>query len=103
MLYTGTHDTDTLRGWWEGLGDLRRRAVERELRGAGVDEGEVWWSLVRLALGSRARLCMVQAQDVARAGLGGADERAGPHRAATGAGGWPRGSSERARPSGSGR
>jgi 4-alpha-glucanotransferase len=64
VLYTGTHDNDTLRGWWDDLEDARRHEVGRELRDAGIDEGEVWWSLVRLALGSRARLCMVQAQDV---------------------------------------
>jgi 4-alpha-glucanotransferase len=64
VLYTGTHDNDTLRGWWDGLPEESRAAVREDLREAGVDEPEIWWALTRLALGSRARLCMLQAQDV---------------------------------------
>jgi 4-alpha-glucanotransferase len=64
VVYTGTHDNDTLRGWWATLGDARRREVARELREAGIDEDEIWWSLNRLALQSRARLAMLQAQDL---------------------------------------
>jgi 4-alpha-glucanotransferase len=64
VLYTGTHDNDTLRGWWDVLPEESRAAVREDLREAGVDEPEIWWALTRLALGSRARLCMLQAQDV---------------------------------------
>jgi 4-alpha-glucanotransferase len=60
VLYTGTHDNDTLRGWLETL-EPRRLA---EVRAAGVGGREPWWDLVELALGSRAALCMVQVQDV---------------------------------------
>jgi len=64
VAYTGTHDSDTLRGWWESLPDARRAVVRRELERDGVDEPEIWWALVRVALGSRARLAIVQAQDL---------------------------------------
>jgi 4-alpha-glucanotransferase len=60
VLYTGTHDNDTLRGWLSGLERSRAAAV----RAAGVDGREPWWSLIALALESPARLCMLQAQDV---------------------------------------
>jgi 4-alpha-glucanotransferase len=60
VLYTGTHDNDTLRGWFESLGGAQLAAV-REL---GVGGREPWWSLIEVALSSPARLCMLQAQDV---------------------------------------
>ena len=60
VLYTGTHDNDTLRGWYEDLPE-KRLAV---LRAAGVRGRHPWWDLVALAQGSPARLCMLQVQDV---------------------------------------
>jgi 4-alpha-glucanotransferase len=60
VLYTGTHDNDTLRGWLDTL-EPRRAA---EVRAAGIDGAEPWWDLVGFALGSRAALCMLQVQDV---------------------------------------
>jgi 4-alpha-glucanotransferase len=60
VLYTGTHDNDTLRGWYESLAPESLALVHA----AGVTGREPWWSLIELALGSRARLCMLQAQDV---------------------------------------
>jgi 4-alpha-glucanotransferase len=60
VLYTGTHDNDTLRGWVEQLPPER---VE-ELRRAGVGEDEPWWDLIRIAMHSPARLAMLQVQDV---------------------------------------
>jgi 4-alpha-glucanotransferase len=60
VLYTGTHDNDTLRGWYEGLPE-KRLAV---LRAAGVRARQPWWDLIALAQSSVARLCMLQVQDV---------------------------------------
>jgi 4-alpha-glucanotransferase len=60
VLYTGTHDNDTLRGWYESLPPEREAAV----RAFGVGGREPWWDLIELALASPARLCMLQAQDV---------------------------------------
>ncbi len=64
VVYTGTHDTDTLRGWWEGLPDATRAAAATAIAAAGVDEPDPWWSIIRLAYSSPARLAMIQAQDV---------------------------------------
>ena len=62
--YTGTHDTNTLRGWWDGLPDATRAAAEAQIRERGFDEPEPWWSIIRLTYASPARLAMIQAQDV---------------------------------------
>ncbi|MGH2899776.1 MAG: 4-alpha-glucanotransferase [Solirubrobacteraceae bacterium] len=64
VVYSGTHDTDTLRGWWAALGDVRRAVVLDDVRAAGLVEPEPWWSVIRLTYSSPARLAMLQAQDV---------------------------------------
>jgi len=64
IVYTGTHDHDTARGWYESLGDATRTEVDRAAAERGVDDAEPWWRLVRLAFGSPARVAMIQAQDV---------------------------------------
>jgi 4-alpha-glucanotransferase len=65
VVYTGTHDHDTARGWYESLDPVARGAVDGELAAHGVRRGrEPWWALIRLAFSSPARVAMVQAQDV---------------------------------------
>ena len=62
VVYTGTHDHPTAREWFESLPPSRRRAT-------GLDLAEPHWSLIRLALSSRAALALIPLQDVL--GLGG--------------------------------
>jgi 4-alpha-glucanotransferase len=64
IAYTGTHDHDTVRGWYESLDARVRAMVDAAIDRAGVREPEPWWSLVRLAFASPAHVAMVQAQDV---------------------------------------
>jgi 4-alpha-glucanotransferase len=64
VLYTGTHDNDTLRGWWDSIPDARRAETDAAIDAAGVREDEPWWSLIALAQSSRASLCMMQVQDL---------------------------------------
>ena len=79
VVYTGTHDHDTLRGWYDGLPEAVRQVVQAELRGQGIRERQPWWGLVRLALSSPARLAFMQAQDVL--GLGSEARMNSPSRA----------------------
>jgi 4-alpha-glucanotransferase len=65
VIYTGTHDQDTLRGWWDSLDGERRSQVRAALDERAIALGrQPWWALIRLALASPARLAMMQAQDV---------------------------------------
>ena len=64
IVYTGTHDHDTARGWYSSLDAATRSRVDATLRNVGVAERQPWWGLIRLALASRSRVAMVQAQDV---------------------------------------
>ena len=61
IAYTGTHDNDTLRGWYESLPPRPPRAGRR---GPAARRRGVWWDLIALTFSSRARVAMVQAQDV---------------------------------------
>ena len=64
IAYTGTHDHDTVRGWYGSLDPATRTKVDDAIDAHGVREPEPHWSLIRLAFGSPARVAMVQAQDV---------------------------------------
>ncbi|MGI9154055.1 MAG: 4-alpha-glucanotransferase, partial [Rubrivivax sp.] len=61
VVYTGTHDNDTARGWWD-------RAPERERRYAGTylacGAHDVHWAMIRAALNSVANLAVFPLQDV---------------------------------------
>src|SRR5215216_2240739 len=60
IAYTGTHDNDTLRGWYESLPAERRALVDAA---RPRSQWDVWWDLIALTFSSRARVAMVQAQD----------------------------------------
>ena len=79
VVYTGTHDHDTARGWYASLGPGVRASVDAEFARRGVVDRDPWWSLIRLAMRSPARLAMVQAQDVL--GLGSEARMNDPARA----------------------
>jgi 4-alpha-glucanotransferase len=68
VAYTGTHDHDTLSGWWSGLDPASRSLAEGALRDRGFDGDDRVWGLIRLLLSSRARLAMVQLQDILELG-----------------------------------
>ncbi len=71
VAYTGTHDNDTIVGWWSaGVGDTTRSAAfveaERALcrRYLGTDGREIHWAMIRAALASVADTVVVPLQDV---------------------------------------
>jgi 4-alpha-glucanotransferase len=71
VAYTGTHDNDTVMGWWRGgAGDSVRSAddVEREKAFAreylGTDGREMSWVMIRALLASVAETAIVPLQDV---------------------------------------
>ncbi len=62
VIYTGTHDNDTVVGWWNsGANEHERRNAESYL---GRGEDGVHWSFVRAAHGSPASLSIIPLQDV---------------------------------------
>ena len=75
VVYTGTHDNDTVVGWWTaGVGDSTRTAAdvekehERALAYCGGDGSEIHWDFVRTLFVSVADTAIVPLQDVLGAG-----------------------------------
>ncbi len=71
VVYTGTHDNDTVVGWWtSGVGNSTRTRseVEKERRRAlayvGGDGSEIHWDFIRALFVSRADTVIVPLQDV---------------------------------------
>ena len=62
VVYTGTHDNDTVVGWWN------TSATEQEKMFAssylGIEEDGVHWAFIRAALTSVANLAIIPMQDV---------------------------------------
>jgi 4-alpha-glucanotransferase len=61
VAYTGTHDNDTARGWFESLEPKERARVLAEV---GGDERDISWGMIRCVMASPARLAIVPMQDV---------------------------------------
>jgi len=62
VVYTGTHDNDTLLGWWESGATEHER--QHALAYLGTAEDGMHWAMIRSAVGSVASLCVVPLQDV---------------------------------------
>jgi len=61
IVYTGTHDNDTTRGWYEKASEHERDFVRRYCQ---TDGHEIHWDLIRLALMSIADFALIPFQDV---------------------------------------
>jgi 4-alpha-glucanotransferase len=61
VVYTGTHDNDTTRGWWQSLPEAQRDYPRRYL---DVDGASIHWDLIRAASASVAALSIIPMQDV---------------------------------------
>lgn len=65
IVYTGTHDNDTLKGWFQSLDKSIRKKV---LFYADADEKTIIRRLIRLAWGSVAKLAVIPLQDLLELG-----------------------------------
>lgn len=66
VVYTGTHDNDTTRGWWEnGATEVEKSAVQTYLNPGSES---VVWPLIRAAATSVADICLFPLQDVLELG-----------------------------------
>ena len=61
VVYTGTHDNDTTRGWYEKATHVERDFVRRY---CSTDGREIQWDLIRLASRSLADLAIFPFQDI---------------------------------------
>ncbi len=65
VAYTGTHDNDTARGWFETANPHEREFARRYLR---IDGSDFAWDLIRAVWGSVADVVITPMQDVLNCG-----------------------------------
>lgn len=63
VVYTGTHDNDTLVGWIEKMGPSERKFVSDYVGHYNVSNEDLAFEVVRLAMGSTADLAVIPMQD----------------------------------------
>lgn len=63
VTYTGTHDNDTIVGWWQSLAP-DSEAREFCLKYLGTDGSEINWDMIRSALSSIADSAVIPLQDL---------------------------------------
>ena len=68
VVYTGTHDNTTTRGWFEALPDAQRQNLWQYLKRPGGEVGEAAAALLRLAWTSVAALALAPLQDLLNLG-----------------------------------
>lgn len=63
VVYTGTHDNDTLQGWYKVLSKQDKKLSQQYINNADHPVEEIHWDFIRLAMGSVAKLCIIPMQD----------------------------------------
>ncbi len=63
VVYTGTHDNETLMQWYDGLDDETFAFVQDYMNNAGRPREKVRWDFIRLAMQSCADTCIIPIQD----------------------------------------
>ena len=61
VAYPGTHDNNTIKGWFSKLGEDMKRNVLEYL---GTDEGNIHWALIRAIMMSNADYAVFSTQDL---------------------------------------
>jgi 4-alpha-glucanotransferase len=68
VFYTGTHDNNTLQGWYENDISLEERELAAEYLGTGHDFHGLHWAMIRAVMMSVAHVCVFPLQDVLELG-----------------------------------
>lgn len=63
VVYTGTHDNDTILGWYQVIPEADRQLAEDYLNLHGKTQNEIPLEFIRLAMASVAELCIIPLQD----------------------------------------
>ena len=63
VVYTGTHDNETLVQWYKGLDEESKAFAMEYMNNAGTPDEEKYWDFVRLAMMSSANTCITPLQD----------------------------------------
>ena len=64
IIYTGTHDNETINGWIARISDDERNAVRAKLERLNHSYPDFAYSFCRLALDNKANYCILPMQDI---------------------------------------
>jgi len=64
VIYTGTHDNNTVIGWWKGEARDIEKCRVCEYIGRELNESLINWEFIKLALESRADIAIIPMQDI---------------------------------------
>jgi 4-alpha-glucanotransferase len=70
FVYTGTHDNNTVRGWFENEADENEKKRWRRYIGRNVSAATIAWEMIRLAMMSVADTAIIPMQDLLGLGTG---------------------------------
>lgn len=70
LVYTGTHDNNTLRGWYDrDLGKTGKQRLQ-DYAGKKIGSSQLHWEMIRMAFASPARTAIIPMQDYMGLGKG---------------------------------
>lgn len=71
VVYIGTHDNDTTRGWYETMPEADRAFCVKYMGNADTPSEKIVWDFIRMAQSSVADLCIIPLQDYLNVGSEG--------------------------------
>ena len=63
VVYTGTHDNETVKGWLKSILPKEVKMISDYVGAKDLDEDELVDTVIRMAMSSTARLCVIPLQD----------------------------------------
>ena len=63
VVYTGTHDNDTIKGWYQSIVPADRQLSIDYMGNEKTELKDIHWDFIRLALSSVAQLAIIPIQD----------------------------------------
>lgn len=63
VVYTGTHDNNTTRGWYNDIDEECKIFIRDYFNKTDINEENISWNMVSLAMSSVADLCIIPMQD----------------------------------------
>ncbi|NBH71801.1 4-alpha-glucanotransferase [Clostridiaceae bacterium] len=63
VAYTGTHDNETIRGWFDSITKAEQEMAREYLCDSRTPRKELNWSFISLIMRSTARMCIIPMQD----------------------------------------
>lgn len=64
VVYTGTHDNNTTKGWFDKDASREQKKRVKEYLGFRVSSEQIHWQFARMAMSSVAKLAVIPAQDI---------------------------------------